>query len=98
MSGPLSTKALSLLAHIREGKIESTKAIVMAKIMKYPHGGMTRSEVQDECGLTSGSACGRINELVKAGLLHSDSTTHDGKTNKIVALYKPTAEAMLCQS
>lgn len=98
MSAPLSTKALSLLAHIREGKVETAKAIVMAQILKYPNGGMTRREVQEECGLTSGSACGRINELVKAGMISAETTAWDHKTGKLVSCYKPTPEVKSWQS
>jgi len=47
MSGLLSTKALSLLAHIREGKVETTKGIVMQKVLEHTVSGLTRRQVQE---------------------------------------------------
>lgn len=94
----LSTKALSLLAHIREGKVESTKAIVMQGFLHYPTAGRTRRDVQERCGLTSGSACARINELEKAGLIEKHTVVFDPVTAKRVNSYVVTKEAKLCQS
>lgn len=98
MSAPLSTKALSLLAHIREGKVESTKAIVLSKFLDYPRGGLTRRDVEAMAGLTSGGACARINELEKGGLIEKRTVVRDGKTGKNVNLYGITTEVMSWQS
>ena len=94
MSGPLSTKALSLLAHIREGKVETTKAIVMSKLMV---GWRTRRQLEGDTGLTSGSVTGRLNELEKAGLVYKFDRIKDTETGKIVTCYARTPEVMAWQ-
>lgn len=95
MSAPLSTKALSLLSHIREGKIETAKAIILSKIMGVADNeGYTRRELEVATGLTSGSVTGRLNELVKGGLIVAYTTAVDAVTDKRVNVYIPTAEAM----
>lgn len=99
MSAPLSTKALSLLGHIRDGTIETTKGTIMSKLM---YGYMTRRQLEQATGLTSGSVTGRLNELVKAGLVYAFDRVCDEVTKKKVLAYARTSEVMewerSCQS
>lgn len=81
----MTIKDTSLAAYWSEkvgNRIGRQQAIILEELALY--GGATRSELVIETGLPINAVCGRVNELMKLGLVVECEKVQDERTGKRV--------------
>lgn len=80
---------------VAEGRAITQRDKILELIKRI--GSLTREEISECTGLRLASVCGRVNELIRDGLLEERVTTrsrHTGRECKVVSV--PKAEFQLC--
>ena len=73
---------------VASGKEETQRGVVLSAVLLRP-GGVTRRELSKLTGLEIGATTGRVNGLVRDGLLDDSEVVTCGVTGRPVKLIKP---------
>lgn len=84
-----NTSKLAYEELVSSGKSATQRALILRQLLINWKTGLTRRDISRVTGLELGAVAGRVNALVKDGIVSEDNETLDPVTHKTVKLIKP---------
>lgn len=76
--------SLAAFDQVKAGTLGRQQAQIVGHMAHHAHRDWSRAELSEALGMSLQSVCGRVNELVKAGVLRDEKTRSCGVTGRTV--------------